>query len=907
MKKIIAFILVMILSLALLCSCSLISNMTNPDSGSSDSDDNDQQNQDNNDNDDGDSSGGKKPGHGNTDGEYLYIAFTNEEKALFNEITGATVPFIPTNEYYVERYYDSTVGEECVSYYTIGNTQSDFIDYLDKLTGYEFVDSYQDEDGDEWYCYSGANYIEMSFYYYDGDYVIDLYVYAKILNVEDGNDGDNGNDNTGYNYVGFTPNEMAQIIGIVGEVIPFVPNNQYYIEEYTFEYEDCYEVGFNFYTIGNTQADFNAYKALFSGYTFDGSEQDEYGDWWYFYSSDKYGYCVDISYYDSDYGYIIDVYAYCLYDYDDGNGGNSGGTDNGGDTYTDFTSSEKNMFIEMFGEVIPFAPNSEYYVEEYSYEYDDCYEVGLNFYTYGNTQSEFNTYKALFSKYSYDGSDVDEYGDAWYYYTTSYGAYIDMSYYETDKGYVIDVYVYFLYDYEDGNGGGGNGGSSSTTDLITNAGAGLPTGTNGVYDVDFTDGKYVQDVTDQGYYLDGCPTTGSPAVLVIPVDFKDINGRNSSYYSIENIVRAFNGGSGSTDYYSVHDYYYISSYGKLDLDITVLDQWFVPSNTSSYYAKATMDYYGDNVAIGDQMVLDEALAYLSTFMDLSKYDTDGNGIIDAVVLVTTLDIDPDTDFYWAYRYWNIYTDNDGYYYEYDGVSANDYIWVPYSFMHESYDSLDNAIYTDTSVMNTYTFIHEFGHILGADDYYNTASFGEHPMDGCDVMDAMPGDHNAFTKFNLGWLTGTRLVTTNGSVTLTLEAFAKNGDTIIIANNFDPTLGAYQEYYIVVYYTSEDLNGGDYGYFINDGIIVYHVNASLYSEEYDDEIYYDIYNNNTDASDYYGTEDNLIEFVKSQAGNFVYGKGDKLPSVTDDQGNKLSYSFVVDSINGDYATITFTKN
>ena len=320
-----------------------------------------------------------------------------------------------------------------------------------------------------------------------------------------------------------------------------------------------------------------------------------------------------------------------------------------------------------------------------------------------------------------------------------------------------------------------------------------------------------------------------------------------------------------------------------------------------------MDYYGDNVAIGDQMVLDEALAYLSTFMDLSKYDTDGNGIIDAVVLVTTLDIDPDTDFYWAYRYWNIYTDNDGYYYEYDGVSANDYIWVPYSFMHESYDSLDNAIYTDTSVMNTYTFIHEFGHILGADDYYNTASFGEHPMDGCDVMDAMPGDHNAFTKFNLGWLTGTRLVTTNGSVTLTLEAFAKNGDTIIIANNFDPTLGAYQEYYIVVYYTSEDLNGGDYGYFINDGVIVYHVNASLYSEEYDGEIYYDIYNNNTDTSDYYGTEDNLIEFVKSQAGNFVYGKGDKLPSVTDDQDNKLSYSFVVDSINGDYATITFTKN
>ena len=427
-----------------------------------------------------------------------------------------------------------------------------------------------------------------------------------------------------------------------------------------------------------------------------------------------------------------------------------------------------------------------------------------------------------------------------------------------------------------------------------------------MYDVDFTDGKYVQDVTDQGYYIDGCPTTGSPAVLVIPVDFKDINGRYSSYYSIDNIVRAFNGGTGSTDYYSVHDYYYISSYGKLDLDITVLDEWFVPSKNSTYYASATMNYYGDNVEIGDQMVLDEALAYLSTFMDLSKYDTDGNGIIDAVVLVTTLEIDSNTDFYWAYRYWNIYTDDDGYYYEYDGVSANDYIWVPYSFMHESYDSLDNAIYTDTSVMNTYTFIHEFAHVIGVDDYYNTGSFGEHPLDGLDVMDAMPGDHNAFSKFNLGWLTDSRLVTTNGSITLTLEAFAKNGDTIIIANNWDPTLGAYQEYYIVVYYTTEGLNGGEYGYFERDGIVVYHINASLYSESYDGEIYYDIYNNNTDASDYYGTEDNLIEFVKSSAGTYTYVVGDTLPSVTDDQGNKLGYTFVVNSLDGDYATITFTK-
>ena len=596
---------------------------------------------------------------------------------------------------------------------------------------------------------------------------------------------------------------------------------------------------------------------------------------------------------------------------DDGNGG---ADDKENHLYNSFTPSERTLFTQLVGEVIPFIANNEYYVEEFSNEYDDYYEKGLNFYTYGNTEAEFNAYKALYSSYTYDGTDTDEYGDAWYYYTSNSGFFVDLSYYYYDGEYVVDVYVYFEYDYDDDNGGsggnggnGGNGGTVTTPDnVITNAGAGLPTGNGGVYDVDFTDATKVKDVTDQGYYLDGCPTTGSPKVLVIPVDFTDIMGSKEGY-SIDNILRAFTGGTGTTDYYSVQDYYYISSYGQLDLDITVVDEWFIPKNPSTYYANATYDYYGDQVMIGDQLVMDEALAYLSTVMDLSDFDSDGNAIIDAVVLVTTLEIDDTTDFYWAYRYWNIYTNEDGYYYEYDGVSANDYLWASYSFMHESYDNEGYSDYTDTSVINTYTYIHEFGHILGVDDYYDYSEKGNHPLDGCDIMDGMLGDHNAFSKFNLGWITTSRLVTTSSSVTLTLEAFGKSGDTIIVANNFDPNLGVYQEYYIIVYYTNDGLNDGENaGYFARDGIVVYHINASLYSENHDGEIYYDIYNSNTDASDEYGTVDNLIELVKSSDDTYTYVAGDSLPNVNDDQGNSLSYGFTVDSINGDVATITFTK-
>ena len=235
------------------------------------------------------------------------------------------------------------------------------------------------------------------------------------------------------------------------------------------------------------------------------------------------------------------------------------------------------------------------------------------------------------------------------------------------------------------------------------------------------------------------------------------------------------------------------------------------------------------------------------------------------------------------------------------------MWVSYQFLHEGYNDSGETVYTDTDAMNTYTFIHEFGHLLGADDYYDTA-YVNPPMAGHDSMDGMIGDHNPYTKFNYGWLTNSRLIVADDTVTVTLEDFSENGDTIIIANNWDESLGAYQEYYVLVYYKNVGLNGGDYGYFANNGIVVYHVNSTLYKEVIDGEAYYDVYNTNTDASSEYGTEDNLIEFVRSTDGAYVYLKGDTISAeTTDDQGNKIAYTFTVDSLTSTTATITFKKN
>ena len=705
-------------------------------------------------------------------------------------------------------------------------------------------------------------------------------VYVYVVKVE----------SAGYLYSDFTDAEKTLFNNLVGLVIPFIPNDEYYVEKYE-------DVGVHFYTFDNTQVDFDAYRSLFSSYTFDGSAEDEYGDTWYYYSKDTV--CIDMSFYYYEGFYVVDIYVYIESD----NGGEGGdiidpddpeipenpdeptinyGTLNSPVTTTyaynacaNLASGEGSTYLfYVKGTVTKIGSSSNYYKNVYFT--DGTTEMLIYTINMGEGITGFKV-----------GDTITAYG-----YIKNYQGTIEMATHNS-------VYVYVVKVESEGGNEGGN--SDADSNIITNNGKGLPQSENGIYDVDFTKGNYVQNVTDQGYYIDGCPTTGSPAVLVIPVEFKDITAASKGY-SVANLKKIFN--STDTSYYSVHDYFFASSYGKLDLDITVIDNWFCPKNNSSYYENATYDYYGDEIEIGDQLILDEALAYLATIMDLSKFDSDNNGMIDAVVMVNTLNIGED-NFHWAYRYWNLYTDDEDYYYEYDGVSANDYVWLAYEFMFEGYDEFGNVNYDTTNPLNPYTFIHEFSHVLGADDYYDTEHV-EHPLGGYDMMDSMSGDHNPYTKFNYGWITTSKLIVTDTTVTVNLKAFAKNGDTIILANNWDESLGAYQEYYVIMYYTATDLNAGEGGYFERNGILVYHINASLYAEEYDGDTYYDVYNTNTNASGEYGTKDNLIEFVLTGEGHYTYVAGDSLPTVTDDSGKTLGYTFTIVSIDAESATITFTK-
>ena len=566
-------------------------------------------------------------------------------------------------------------------------------------------------------------------------------------------------------------------------------------------------------------------------------------------------------------------------------------------TYTEFTDEEKEIFEGNLGYIPPFIPSDEYFVTSY---YDDGdYSKGIRYYSLFNTEEEFEAYRALLTDLTFDRVDIDDDGDRWYYYRKD-SVILSMSYYRTTSFRVIDVYLYL----DEAN----EADRVKATGYLKNNGKGLPYSESGVYQVDFTKSEYVKNLSDLYAYKDSCPTEGSPAMLVIPVQFTDVTAQSKGY-TVDTIKKAFTGKSGSTSYYSVDEYYYLSSYGQLDLDITVLDQWFTPKHPSSYYMNQSIEYDGRDQAIGDQMIMDEALDYLDDLMDLSKFDSDGNGYIDSVIMINTLSVNGGNHFTWAYRYFNIYENEASYLNKYDYVSAGDYAWMSYGFIHEGTDRFGGTIYTDKRVINTRTYIHEIGHILGAEDYYDTSyEDPAGPLYGKDMMDSSVGDHNPYTKFSYGWIETSRLVTASESITLTIEDFSKNGDTIIVANNFDPTLGAYQEYYVIMYYRNRGLNNSSYKYFNKDGIVIYHVNASLYYEEYESETLYQLNNDNNSGS---SGKNYLIELVGINIGifevpYFIFTEGMTVGGMIDDSGEILDYIITVDSLGSEKATLTFKK-
>ena len=368
-----------------------------------------------------------------------------------------------------------------------------------------------------------------------------------------------------------------------------------------------------------------------------------------------------------------------------------------------------------------------------------------------------------------------------------------------------------------------------------------------------TDVEVLDDVLPRMYEYDGVvygltgglPNTGEPKILVIPVTFTDYDAPEGMK---ERLEKAFFGTSEDTGWESLQSYYYKSSFGKLNITGTVLDPF--PTNQSSgYYEKL-----GSEDAAVCQ-IIKAALEYYDATIDYSEYDTDNDGYIDGLYLVYTAPVNykSNDSLYWAFTY-EYFTSDVEYY---DNVEADYYCFFGYDFLDEE---LANGT---TPTINTETIIHESGHMLGLDDYYDydDSKGPKGGLGGADMMDYNIGDHNTYSKAILGWVNP--YVVNGYDITIDLGKAVETGQSIIVTNTWNNTY--FDEYLLIEYYTPTGLNeleAGFSGQFSISGVKIYHIAAGLDEAKNVDDQWSVTKNNNSD------TKNKMIAYIEADNNNSI---------------------------------------
>ena len=309
----------------------------------------------------------------------------------------------------------------------------------------------------------------------------------------------------------------------------------------------------------------------------------------------------------------------------------------------------------------------------------------------------------------------------------------------------------------------------------------------------------------------GCDTfdtySGTPLeILVIPIELSDYKFSKTCPNILTELDHVLNGnGATDTGYWeSVASYYNKASYGKFNVHYTISDIY-----STGYTAKSMMERKFKDTEAADftQLIVRDAIKDYKKNNGNSatnQFDADKDGFIDGVVMVYSCpdansndpfkvingidDIDADAEYYWAYCYWDFYADANK-----TSPAANSYFWASYSFLHEAVKS---------PKVDSHTFIHESGHMMGLDDYYSYDEDNDrYPAGGADMMDYNIGDQSAFSKMALGWLDP--YVVTD-SCTIEIRPSEAYGDAILLPkSNWNGTI--FDEYLLLELYTPTGLN------------------------------------------------------------------------------------------------------
>lgn len=242
----------------------------------------------------------------------------------------------------------------------------------------------------------------------------------------------------------------------------------------------------------------------------------------------------------------------------------------------------------------------------------------------------------------------------------------------------------------------------------------------------------------QKQMIGGFPLTGSPRSLVILVNFKDVKFQHT-HQEFDNLLNqsgySENGATGSC-----RDYFIACSDSIFQPDFAVYGPYTLSQNMA-YYGEQEGDTHDKNA----HAAFIEAVQLADEDVDFSQYDTNGDGMVDNIF------------FYYAGHN------------QAEGASENT-IWPHSSTLQYNNVVLDGkriGTYACTSEMKgsggirmcgVGTFCHEFGHVLGLPDWYDT-SYEKYTIGDWSIMASgnylnegrTPPLYCSYERFYLGWL------------------------------------------------------------------------------------------------------------------------------------------------------------
>lgn len=365
------------------------------------------------------------------------------------------------------------------------------------------------------------------------------------------------------------------------------------------------------------------------------------------------------------------------------------------------------------------------------------------------------------------------------------------------------------------------------------------------------------------------PSLGDANLLVIPVHLPGGNEYKTDKVKSD-IEKVFFGDKddSSLGFKSVKQYYSEASYGKFNLSGTVTD-WFDATTLVSDVKDITSGTEGTIV----NKILRGAVDWAgsSQGINLKDFDNNEDGNIDGVYLVydhldwTTenyiqhesnpqFDSSTLNQAFWNFTYWDFYSESKN-----DKPSTSGFSWSSFDMMYTSYCERNKNDTPDLSnlskiKLDSHTFIHEFGHLLGLEDYYSSSDSSYHPAGESTMMDQNIGDLDSYSKMLLGWVTP-YVVYGTSEITITNVSKNSGNSVIVIPSNyaeisqsvedaikgnridkFRYTFNPFSEYLMIDLYTPDGNNEQDtYGPYVFDrsamankvGVRIYHIDSRIF--------------------------------------------------------------------------------